>query len=118
MEWQAQHAPHQLVALMRCVAQVGKPWAHQHPQTPHVNLGNNQFYQMSMFRVKQDSPSLLFPDNLFLSGNWFRPKFMGNSRRLKNVEVPAFSSLLLLPRMELHRGAQPNPVLVPFNYFL
>jgi len=51
------------------------------------NLGNNQFYQMSMFRVKADAPKVTFPDNLFLSGNWFRPKFMGNSRRLKNVEV-------------------------------
>lgn len=41
-----------------------------------------------MFRVHKDHNQLTFPDNIFLTGNWFRPRWMGNGdRRLKNVEA-------------------------------
>ena len=43
---------------------------------------------MTWLQINADAPHLGFPKNLLLSGNWFRPAWIGlGDRRLKNVEL-------------------------------
>eukprot|EP00656_Telonema_subtile_P005028 TRINITY_DN12285_c0_g1_i4.p1 TRINITY_DN12285_c0_g1~~TRINITY_DN12285_c0_g1_i4.p1 ORF type:complete len:1077 (+),score=272.22 TRINITY_DN12285_c0_g1_i4:94-3324(+) len=79
-------APHQwraenLNSPYNCTLDTSKPFS-QH------FLGDLPFYPLSIFQINADAPSLQFPDQLLLSGNWFRPQWIGlGDRRLKNVEL-------------------------------
>ncbi|CAK9107070.1 Calmodulin [Durusdinium trenchii] len=65
------------------------PWKIAHLNAePSCEIGEEPFYRMSSFAVRESQPKLSFPPNLLLSDNWFRPRWIGlGDRRLKNVMV-------------------------------
>eukprot|EP00658_Telonema_sp_P-2_P081848 TRINITY_DN8499_c0_g1_i1.p1 TRINITY_DN8499_c0_g1~~TRINITY_DN8499_c0_g1_i1.p1 ORF type:complete len:1069 (-),score=314.54 TRINITY_DN8499_c0_g1_i1:392-3598(-) len=71
----------QLKLPYKCTLDVHKPFSEHF-------LGDLPFYPLSIFQVNSDSPTLGFPEQLLLSGNWFRPTWIGlGDRRLKNIEL-------------------------------
>ncbi|GBG26808.1 Hypothetical Protein FCC1311_030302 [Hondaea fermentalgiana] len=65
------------------------PWDVAHLNAkPSGVIGDEPFYRFADFRVRESQPQLDYPDNLLLSDNWFRPRWIGlGDRRLKNVMV-------------------------------
>lgn len=56
-------------------------------RTPSLQLGSDEpFYSFCEFCVSKDQPKLQFPEDLLLSDNFFRPRWVGvGDRRLKNI---------------------------------
>jgi len=65
------------------------PWQiAQLNKEPSGEIGEEPFYPFQDFAVRERQPRLSFPDNLLLSDNWFRPRWIGlGDRRLKNIMV-------------------------------
>jgi len=80
-----------------------QPWtASQLASEPRCILGGEEsFYRLAEFRVRNEQPQLAFPANLLLTDNFFRPRWCGmGDRRLKNVSlllewVPSAGAALL-----------------------
>eukprot|EP01126_Amoeba_proteus_P003664 TRINITY_DN11217_c0_g1_i1.p1 TRINITY_DN11217_c0_g1~~TRINITY_DN11217_c0_g1_i1.p1 ORF type:complete len:676 (+),score=139.50 TRINITY_DN11217_c0_g1_i1:721-2748(+) len=50
--------------------------------------GSEPFYPLSLFQVKKEQPRVRFPEGIFFSDNFFRPRWIGNGdRRLKNIAL-------------------------------
>eukprot|EP00043_Microstomoeca_roanoka_P005858 m.58502 g.58502 ORF g.58502 m.58502 type:complete len:4257 (-) comp13155_c0_seq1:39-12809(-) len=58
-------------------------------RTPSLQLGGEEpFYRFQNFRVRDEQPTLVFPEDLLLTDNFFRPRWVGiGDRRLKNIAV-------------------------------
>eukprot|EP00049_Salpingoeca_infusionum_P014496 m.271712 g.271712 ORF g.271712 m.271712 type:complete len:4223 (+) comp15683_c19_seq1:207-12875(+) len=58
-------------------------------QIPSLKLGGDEpFYAFRDFHVSESQPKLMFPEDLLLTDNFFRPRWIGvGDRRLKNVSL-------------------------------
>lgn len=63
--------------------EVPRLWSFETLRSPAIAVPDHPFYRLKDFKLRHQEP-LPFADNLFLSSNFFNPKWTG-LRRLKNV---------------------------------